>query len=335
MFDQLQQVIHLRTKGPAPVNSIGQEQHPGGSPNTDGAHNPPGQDLDDIIVVQPEPECPETNEMNTCTPKAVHDNQRDSGSPPSTTASPVQLDPPVSCTVATDAEIIVAEDMGTLPEIDFSIADEPPRDIISEEDLWNVESGATHVLDSVTNWWLDPHQTDADQSTSGHHHHPLTQQITLEPPFESNELDNAEPEQPCETIESPATQLHRLMTDEMFRNFSRTVRFQLSPQSFPSYHPHARLPSCISPPPPRDSEMHRILNVARSEIHKIGPPMFVDFVLDNTGNQLSCELKTFTEPMKRMKKSSEYLAAYWILYLLFRVRTLDFENITSSQSRSY
>ncbi|KAM5372124.1 hypothetical protein ACJZ2D_007657 [Fusarium nematophilum] len=167
-------------------------------------------------------------------------------------------------------------------------------------------AAGVHVLDPVTSWWLDPHH---DTSGAGVER-PLAASSYPDPAICEANLYTAEwgGFQPGDGASNRERGFQTLRTTPAgFKGLSL----------FP-FHPCSKLPCFISPPPPRDAEMHRILNVARSQIHEIGPPTFTDFLLNNPKNTLSIELKVFTEPMRLMKKSSEFLAAYWILYLLFR-----------------
>ncbi|KAM5341809.1 hypothetical protein ACJ41O_014840 [Fusarium nematophilum] len=200
-------------------------------------------------------------------------------------------------------EIAAGEDDNLGSSLGISIVS--PKDSSSDNSLWSHGSGV-HVLDPVTSWWLDPHH---DTSGAGVER-PLAASSYPDPAICEANLYTAEwgGFQPGDGASNRERGFQTLRTTPAgFKGLSL----------FP-FHPCSKLPCFISPPPPRDAEMHRILNVARSQIHEIGPPTFTDFLLNNPKNTLSIELKVFTEPMRLMKKSSEFLAAYWILYLLFR-----------------
>ncbi|KAH6977589.1 hypothetical protein BKA56DRAFT_588477 [Ilyonectria sp. MPI-CAGE-AT-0026] len=78
------------------------------------------------------------------------------------------------------------------------------------------------------------------------------------------------------------------------------------------------------PPPPCDYHLHQILDAARAYACDIGPPTIADFVLDDSPNPLSRQLKLYKDPLKKKNKPLEFLASYWILYLFFRWQvTLD------------
>lgn len=192
----------------------------------------------------------------------------------------------------------------------------------SDNSLWSHGSGV-HVLDPVASWWLDPHH-----DTSGARvQRPLMASSYPDPALCETDVCTAEWKEfhPDDSGVQPGD---GASNREQGFKISRTTPTGLKElyagnlASIFSAHPCSKLPCFISPPPPRDAEMHRILNVARSQIYEIGPPTFTDFLLSNPKNTLSIELKVFTEPMRLMKKSSEFLAAYWILYLLFRVRAI-------------
>jgi hypothetical protein len=62
-----------------------------------------------------------------------------------------------------------------------------------------------------------------------------------------------------------------------------------------------------------------MLHIARTHMNELGPPTLRDFVAKDTPNPLSREIKVFADPMLKANMTAEYFAAYWILYLLFRV----------------
>ncbi|KAH7161517.1 hypothetical protein EDB81DRAFT_925036 [Dactylonectria macrodidyma] len=198
----------------------------------------------------------------------------------------------------------------------------------SDNSIWSDGSGGRHVLDHVTSWWLDPHDgtpvSGAERPTAASSYPGPTIYASrnvcapkwggldsLEEDSEYRADDGGfNQERSRQTLNTRLAGLPKVL------NPQQSVNGVLAPPF--STHPHSRLPYSITPPPPRDAEMHRILNVTRSYLHEIGPPTFADFLLNNPKNRLSIELKAFTEPMRMMKKPSEFLAAYWILYLFFR-----------------
>lgn len=97
-------------------------------------------------------------------------------------------------------------------------------------------------------------------------------------------------------------------------------------------HHYAIPPRIPLPPPGHDVEMHGMLHIARTHMNELGSPTLKDFVSKDTTNPLSREIKVFADPMLKANMNSEYFAAYWILYLLFRVsfslcRTLRFSSL--------
>jgi hypothetical protein len=48
-------------------------------------------------------------------------------------------------------------------------------------------------------------------------------------------------------------------------------------------------------------------------------PSIREFLLDQTENTFSTDIKSYLEPIKRTRNTSEFLATYWVLYLLLRV----------------
>lgn len=79
------------------------------------------------------------------------------------------------------------------------------------------------------------------------------------------------------------------------------------------------LPLNQNPPSQRDREVSTIIDRARANIESVGPPTLVDFLFDNPKNTLSIDLKKLLEPVRQRRRTSEFLATYWVLYLLFRV----------------
>ncbi|KAM5353391.1 hypothetical protein ACJ41O_000041 [Fusarium nematophilum] len=84
--------------------------------------------------------------------------------------------------------------------------------------------------------------------------------------------------------------------------------------------PEARhnMPMLLFPPLPKDKPLHGIIERASKNPDSIGPPTLVDFLFDNPRNSLSVDLKTYLAPMRRTRRTSEFLATYWVLYLLLR-----------------
>lgn len=79
------------------------------------------------------------------------------------------------------------------------------------------------------------------------------------------------------------------------------------------------LPMFLSPPLPRDRPLHNIIERASKNPAAIGPPTLVDFLFDNPTNTLSVDLKKYLAPVQKARRTSEFLATYWVLYLFLRV----------------
>ncbi|KAJ3535515.1 hypothetical protein NM208_g7106 [Fusarium decemcellulare] len=78
------------------------------------------------------------------------------------------------------------------------------------------------------------------------------------------------------------------------------------------------LPMLLSPPLPRDKPLHTIIERASKNPDTIGPPTLVDFLFDNPRNTLSVDLKKYLAPVQKARRTSEFLATYWVLYLFLR-----------------
>ncbi|KAH7012942.1 hypothetical protein EDB80DRAFT_570557 [Ilyonectria destructans] len=86
------------------------------------------------------------------------------------------------------------------------------------------------------------------------------------------------------------------------------------------------LPLILVPPLPRDKQAHVILERARANISTIGPPTLSDFLFDDPKNTLSVDLKTLLAPVRQSRRTSEFLATYWVLYLLLRWQVIQDES---------
>ncbi|KAK7219470.1 hypothetical protein V2G26_007473 [Clonostachys chloroleuca] len=78
------------------------------------------------------------------------------------------------------------------------------------------------------------------------------------------------------------------------------------------------VPVLLHPPLLGDEALHSIIDRARINMQSIGPPNLIDFLLDNPSNTLSMDLKEFLQPIKESRRTSEFLATYWVLYLFLR-----------------
>ncbi|KAH7169885.1 hypothetical protein EDB81DRAFT_637426 [Dactylonectria macrodidyma] len=90
------------------------------------------------------------------------------------------------------------------------------------------------------------------------------------------------------------------------------------------------LPMFLVPPLPKDKEVHAILDRARANISTIGPPSLSDFLFDDPKNTLSIDLKTLLAPVRQARRTSEFLAAYWVMYLLLRWQVIQDESAYQS-----
>ncbi|CCT72786.1 uncharacterized protein FFUJ_12679 [Fusarium fujikuroi IMI 58289] len=68
----------------------------------------------------------------------------------------------------------------------------------------------------------------------------------------------------------------------------------------------------------KDVLLHEMIQRASQNPESIGPPVLIDFLVDNKQNSLSTDLKVYLEPVRKTRRTSEYLATYWVLYLLLR-----------------
>ncbi|RMJ07408.1 hypothetical protein CDV36_012987 [Fusarium kuroshium] len=99
---------------------------------------------------------------------------------------------------------------------------------------------------------------------------------------------------------------------------------------------HYGTSNVILSPLPYDYHLHEILDVTRAFICNIGPPTIADFMLDDSPNALSHQLKIYKDPFKRRQKQTEFFASYWILYLFFRLQvTVTLDQTTLEESPSW
>ncbi|KAG5789224.1 hypothetical protein H9Q69_011728 [Fusarium xylarioides] len=68
----------------------------------------------------------------------------------------------------------------------------------------------------------------------------------------------------------------------------------------------------------KDVLLHEMIQRASQNPESIGPPVLIDFLVDNKQNSLSTDLKMYLEPVRKTRRTSEYLATYWVQYLLLR-----------------
>lgn len=90
---------------------------------------------------------------------------------------------------------------------------------------------------------------------------------------------------------------------------------------------HRSLPHVLMPPLPEDTYVHEIIERARSNAVSrrmlLDAPTLADFLVDNPTNVLSADLKKYLEPVRRSRRTAEYLGTYWVSYLLLRVSLFD------------
>ncbi|KAH8684369.1 hypothetical protein BGZ60DRAFT_164821 [Tricladium varicosporioides] len=85
---------------------------------------------------------------------------------------------------------------------------------------------------------------------------------------------------------------------------------------------HRSLPHVLMPPLSQDTYVHEIIERARSNALSrrmlLDAPTLADFLVDNPTNVLSADLKKYLEPVRRSRRTAEYLGTYWVSYLLLR-----------------
>ncbi|KAL5317711.1 hypothetical protein ACEPPN_014809 [Leptodophora sp. 'Broadleaf-Isolate-01'] len=85
---------------------------------------------------------------------------------------------------------------------------------------------------------------------------------------------------------------------------------------------HRSLPHVLMPPLPQDVYVHEIIERARSNTVSrrmlLDAPTLANFLVDNSANVLSNDLKKYLEPVRRSRRTAEYLGTYWVSYLLLR-----------------
>lgn len=90
---------------------------------------------------------------------------------------------------------------------------------------------------------------------------------------------------------------------------------------------HRSLSHVLMPPLPQDMYVHEIIEKARSNTLSrrmlLDAPTLADFLVDNPTNVLSADLKKYLEPVRRSRRTAEYLGTYWVSYLLLRVSFLS------------
>lgn len=84
---------------------------------------------------------------------------------------------------------------------------------------------------------------------------------------------------------------------------------------------HQILPSILDPSTPQDQHVHFMIQRARLQSTRLSAPNLTDFLFENPNNVLSIDLKRYLEPVRKARRTAEFFATYWVLYLLLRVST--------------
>lgn len=84
---------------------------------------------------------------------------------------------------------------------------------------------------------------------------------------------------------------------------------------------HQILPSILDPSTPQDQHVHFMIQRARLQSTRLSAPNLTDFLFENPNNVLSIDLKHYLEPVRKARRTAEFFATYWVLYLLLRVST--------------
>lgn len=113
----------------------------------------------------------------------------------------------------------------------------------------------------------------------------------------------------------------RLLNTNTFQSIPSIPTPLWQSQNFNPPRSDSPCPVPLSPASQQDQLVHEIIERARANIDDIGPPNLLEFLLHNPRNTLSVDLKNYLEPVRKAKGTSEYLATYWVLYLLMRVST--------------
>ncbi|KAF2008865.1 hypothetical protein BU24DRAFT_456092 [Aaosphaeria arxii CBS 175.79] len=81
---------------------------------------------------------------------------------------------------------------------------------------------------------------------------------------------------------------------------------------------HQLLPRILEPQNAEDHHIQSIVERARIHDTRLTSPTLADFLCDNPDNELSTAIKHYLEPVRRTRRTIEFLATYWVLYLLLR-----------------
>jgi hypothetical protein len=94
----------------------------------------------------------------------------------------------------------------------------------------------------------------------------------------------------------------------------------IQPLSTPSQPPQKSIPNILFPALQDDEVLYATVESARWQAvisdSKIPKPELVDCVRDSTANHFSLELKQYLEPTRRLRRTEEYFACYWLIAIL-------------------
>jgi hypothetical protein len=82
---------------------------------------------------------------------------------------------------------------------------------------------------------------------------------------------------------------------------------------------HQLLPQILEPDTPEDERIQHIIKRAQALGTRLDQPTLSDFLCENPENALSMGIKHYLEPVRKTRRIIEFLATYWVLYLLLRV----------------
>lgn len=98
---------------------------------------------------------------------------------------------------------------------------------------------------------------------------------------------------------------------------SPTMFFATEQQAAPWIH--QLLPKITEPDTMGDQRFQFIIEQARSQHVRLNAPTLTDFLSEDPHNILSMGIKEYIEPVRRARRTIEFLGTYWVLYLLLRV----------------
>ncbi|KAL3483145.1 hypothetical protein BJX62DRAFT_245189 [Aspergillus germanicus] len=126
-----------------------------------------------------------------------------------------------------------------------------------------------------------------------------------------------------------------LQSQDVIMRDTRTTQ----PQSTTPQSPHKSIPNILFPALQGDEVLYAMVENARWQAvisdSKIPKPELVDCVLDSTASHFSLELKQYLEPMRRLRRTEEYFACYWLIATLIRVSPVRRPIGTNLQKRNF